>query len=90
MTQKFSPLVSPPLPATARPRIRELGYSPGKFAPGPKNSILDVPGNLTSSFSLSVIIFCGDVRFAEMLIRPSQVYKSAKSPSMKVPISILE
>ncbi|KAK4062533.1 uncharacterized protein Triagg1_9903 [Trichoderma aggressivum f. europaeum] len=44
MTQKSSPLVSPPLPATARPRIRELGYSPGKFAPGPKNSILDVPG----------------------------------------------
>ncbi|KAL7952819.1 DmpA/ArgJ-like protein [Trichoderma compactum] len=44
MTQKFSPLVSPPLPAATRPRIRELGYSPGKFAPGPKNSILDVPG----------------------------------------------
>ncbi len=50
MTQKFSPLVPTPLPATARPRIRELGYSPGKFAPGPKNSILDVPGKLDSFF----------------------------------------
>ncbi|KAL2850612.1 peptidase family S58-domain-containing protein [Aspergillus pseudoustus] len=27
---------------TSRPRIRDLGYSPGKFPPGPKNSILDV------------------------------------------------
>lgn len=27
-----------------RPRIRDLGYSPGNFAPGPKNSVLDVPG----------------------------------------------
>ncbi|KAL3458250.1 peptidase family S58-domain-containing protein [Aspergillus heterothallicus] len=27
---------------TSRPRIRDLGYSPGKFSPGPKNSILDV------------------------------------------------
>lgn len=30
-----------PLP---RPRIRDLGYSPGRFAPGPKNSLLDVEG----------------------------------------------
>ncbi len=29
---------------THRPRIRDLGYAPGKFKPGPKNSILDVPG----------------------------------------------
>lgn len=29
---------------SARPRIRDLGYAPGKFAPGPQNSILDVDG----------------------------------------------
>lgn len=29
-----------------RPRIRDLGYSPGKFPPGPQNSILDVEGKL--------------------------------------------
>ncbi|KAL4879910.1 peptidase family S58-domain-containing protein [Aspergillus karnatakaensis] len=29
---------------TTRPRIRDLGYSPGRFTPGPKNSLLDVPG----------------------------------------------
>ena len=28
----------------ARPRIRDLGYKPGKFSPGPRNSILDVEG----------------------------------------------
>ncbi|KAL6690882.1 DmpA/ArgJ-like protein [Trichoderma pleuroticola] len=27
-----------------KPRIRDLGYAPGKFAPGPQNSILDVDG----------------------------------------------
>ncbi|RDW72726.1 P1 family peptidase [Aspergillus mulundensis] len=27
-----------------RPRIRDLGYSPGRFKPGPKNSLLDVKG----------------------------------------------
>ncbi|KAL4900147.1 hypothetical protein BDW74DRAFT_183101 [Aspergillus multicolor] len=27
-----------------RPRIRDLGYSPGRFKPGPKNSLLDVEG----------------------------------------------
>ncbi|KAL2788931.1 peptidase family S58-domain-containing protein [Aspergillus keveii] len=27
---------------SSRPRIRDLGYGPGKFSPGPKNSILDV------------------------------------------------
>ncbi|KAL2872702.1 P1 family peptidase [Aspergillus lucknowensis] len=27
---------------TSRPRIRDLGYCPGKFSPGPKNSLLDV------------------------------------------------
>ncbi|KAL4923532.1 P1 family peptidase [Aspergillus undulatus] len=27
-----------------RPRIRDLGYKPGRFVPGPKNSLLDVPG----------------------------------------------
>ena len=32
-----------PIPPS-RPRIRELGYSPGKFSPGPANSIIDVPG----------------------------------------------
>ncbi|KAK2760746.1 hypothetical protein FQN54_001982 [Arachnomyces sp. PD_36] len=30
--------------STSRPRIRDLGYSPGKFRPGAKNSILDVEG----------------------------------------------
>jgi D-aminopeptidase len=34
----------PPLNDSLRPRIRDLGYSPGHFQPGPKNSILDVPG----------------------------------------------
>ncbi|BCS17472.1 P1 family peptidase [Aspergillus puulaauensis] len=29
---------------SSRPRIRDLGYSPGRFAPGPKNSLLDVEG----------------------------------------------
>ncbi|KAK5064786.1 hypothetical protein LTR84_000620 [Exophiala bonariae] len=28
----------------SRPRIRDLGYRPGKFEPGPRNSILDVKG----------------------------------------------
>ncbi|KAL4737650.1 peptidase family S58-domain-containing protein [Aspergillus similis] len=27
-----------------RPRIRDLGYSPGRFRPGPRNSLLDVKG----------------------------------------------
>ncbi len=27
-----------------RPRIRDLGYEPGKFSPGSQNSIMDVPG----------------------------------------------
>ena len=27
-----------------RPRIRDLGYEPGKFSPGSQNSILDVAG----------------------------------------------
>lgn len=27
-----------------KPRIRDLGYAPGRFPPGPKNSILDVDG----------------------------------------------
>jgi D-aminopeptidase len=27
-----------------RPRIRDLGYSPGQFSPGATNSIIDVPG----------------------------------------------
>lgn len=27
-----------------RPHIRDLGYGPGYYTPGPKNSILDVPG----------------------------------------------
>lgn len=31
-----------------RPRIRDLGYSPGKFPPGPRNSILDVKGGCMS------------------------------------------
>ncbi|KAL7817003.1 peptidase family S58 domain-containing protein [Trichoderma aethiopicum] len=44
MTQIRASIPSPPLPASHRPRIRDLGYSPGKFAPGPQNSILDVPG----------------------------------------------
>lgn len=30
--------------STSRPRIRDLGYGPGHFQTGPKNSILDVPG----------------------------------------------
>ncbi|KAL4952195.1 peptidase family S58-domain-containing protein [Aspergillus filifer] len=30
--------------SNTRPRIRDLGYSPGRFQPGPQNSILDVPG----------------------------------------------
>ncbi|KAL7949242.1 DmpA/ArgJ-like protein [Trichoderma barbatum] len=29
---------------SGKPRIRDLGYTPGRFAPGPKNSILDVDG----------------------------------------------
>ncbi|KAL7799798.1 DmpA/ArgJ-like protein [Trichoderma ceciliae] len=29
---------------STKPRIRDLGYAPGKFAPGPQNSILDVQG----------------------------------------------
>lgn len=29
---------------TPRPRIRDLGYAPGNFSPGPANSITDVPG----------------------------------------------
>ncbi|TVY84647.1 Beta-peptidyl aminopeptidase BapA [Lachnellula suecica] len=29
---------------TPRPRIRDLGYAPGNFIPGPANSITDVPG----------------------------------------------
>ncbi|RFU79728.1 peptidase family s58 [Trichoderma arundinaceum] len=44
MTQLPTSWAQPPPPTTTRPRIRELGYSPGKFAPGPKNSILDVEG----------------------------------------------
>ncbi|TFB05516.1 hypothetical protein CCMA1212_002425 [Trichoderma ghanense] len=44
MTQTRASTPSPPLPTGNRPRIRHLGYSPGKFAPGPKISILDVPG----------------------------------------------
>jgi D-aminopeptidase len=34
----------PPPTNTHKPRIRDLGYSPGHFPPGPQNSILDVPG----------------------------------------------
>ncbi|PTB62788.1 DmpA/ArgJ-like protein [Trichoderma citrinoviride] len=44
MTQIRAPIPSSSLPISNRPRIRDLGYSPGKFTPGPKNSILDVPG----------------------------------------------
>ncbi|KAL6815243.1 DmpA/ArgJ-like protein [Trichoderma sp. SZMC 28013] len=29
---------------STKPRIRDLGYAPGRFAPGPQNSILDVDG----------------------------------------------
>ncbi|ETS77788.1 hypothetical protein PFICI_09850 [Pestalotiopsis fici W106-1] len=29
--------------ASTRPHIRDLGYGPGYYTPGPKNSILDVP-----------------------------------------------
>ncbi|RJE18428.1 Peptidase family S58 [Aspergillus sclerotialis] len=29
---------------SSRPRIRELGYGPGRFTPGPRNSLLDVQG----------------------------------------------
>ncbi|KAL4779847.1 peptidase family S58-domain-containing protein [Aspergillus varians] len=29
---------------SSRPRIRDLGYRPGRFAPGPKNSLFDVQG----------------------------------------------
>ncbi|KAL7928200.1 DmpA/ArgJ-like protein [Trichoderma chlorosporum] len=29
---------------STKPRIRGLGYAPGKFTPGPRNSILDVDG----------------------------------------------
>lgn len=28
----------------ARPHIRDLGYGPGYYSPGARNSILDVPG----------------------------------------------
>jgi len=31
-----------------RPRVRDLGYSPGKFPTGAKNSILDVEGKFNS------------------------------------------
>ncbi|KAL4793940.1 peptidase family S58-domain-containing protein [Aspergillus venezuelensis] len=34
----------PTIMPNTRPRIRDLGYSPGRYQPGPKNSILDVPG----------------------------------------------
>lgn len=30
--------------STTRPHIRDLGYGPGYFDPGAKNSILDIPG----------------------------------------------
>lgn len=33
-----------------RPRVRDLGYSPGKFSPGSKNSILDVEGKFQHRF----------------------------------------
>lgn len=31
-----------------KPRIRDLGYAPGRFPPGPKNSILDVDGKIAA------------------------------------------
>lgn len=33
---------------STKPRIRDLGYAPGRFAPGPQNSILDVDGKMAT------------------------------------------
>ncbi|KAH7323714.1 peptidase family S58-domain-containing protein [Rhexocercosporidium sp. MPI-PUGE-AT-0058] len=53
-------------PRSPRPRIRDLGYKPGKFAPGPKNSILDVKGVQVGQ----VTIHEGDVHTGVTVILP--------------------
>ena len=50
-----------------RPRARELGIAPGVFAPGPLNTITDVPGVRVGHFTL---IEGGDIRTGATAIVP--------------------
>ncbi|PVH83132.1 DmpA/ArgJ-like protein [Cadophora sp. DSE1049] len=64
---KTTTIPAPPSPPTNhRPRIRDLGYKPGKFSPGPKNSILDVDGVRVGQVTLNE----GDVHTGVTVILP--------------------
>lgn len=50
--------------------IRDLGYSPGKLEPGPKNSILDVKGKCSgNNADAQLINFC--LKESELVRSPS-------------------
>jgi hypothetical protein len=67
-----------PRTMTSRPRIRDLGYSPGRFKTGKTNSLLDVEGN-----------FGIPMKYNEVLIQVQEL-RSAKKPYTEVRIYILE
>ncbi|KAL5341385.1 peptidase family S58-domain-containing protein [Aspergillus crustosus] len=62
---------------STRPRIRDLGYSPGRFAPGPKNSLLDVEG---VSVGQVTIHEDPDIHTGLTLIFPRDIEKTRKLP----------
>ncbi|KAL5050926.1 hypothetical protein BDW71DRAFT_171891 [Aspergillus fruticulosus] len=60
-----------------RPRIRDLGYSPGRFQPGPKNSLLDVKGVTVGQVTIHED---PDVHTGVTLIFPRGVHGTRQQP----------
>ncbi|KAL6233603.1 hypothetical protein BDW75DRAFT_231801 [Aspergillus navahoensis] len=60
-----------------RPRIRDLGYSPGRFKPGPKNSLLDVIGVTVGQITIHED---PDVHTGVTLIFPRGVHGTHQQP----------